>query len=65
MTEAKLRPLWPSYQSHNMYCLHKLRKVCTQFQDNCILLRLVQPTLGTVQEACTQFDEKPVVPLPQ
>ena len=31
MTEANLRPSWPSYQLH-MYCLHKSDKVCTQFQ---------------------------------
>jgi len=28
MTEANLRPSWPSYQSHNMYYLHKLGTVC-------------------------------------
>jgi len=31
MTEANLQPLWPSYQSHNMHCLHKSGEVCTQF----------------------------------
>ena len=30
MTETNLQLSWPSYQSHNMYCLH--RSVCTQFQ---------------------------------
>ena len=31
MTEANLRP--SSYQSHNMYYLHKSGEVCTQFQE--------------------------------
>ena len=63
MTEANLWPLWPSYQSHNMYCLHRLGEVCTQFYEKIaihfILLRLVQPTWSQFNEACTQFDEKP------
>ena len=33
MTKANLGPPWPSYQLHNMYCLHKSGKVCTQFQE--------------------------------
>ena len=33
MTEANLRPLWPFYLSHNIFCLHKVGKVCTQFQE--------------------------------
>ena len=53
MMEANLRPSWPSYQSQ-MYCLHKLSEVCTQFQEETAihysLLHLVQPTLVTVQQ---------------
>jgi len=50
MTEANLRPSWPSYQSHMhsmlLYCLHKSGEVCTYFH---ILLCLVQFTSVTVQ----------------
>ena len=69
---SNLRPLWPSYQSHNMYCVHKSGEVCAQFQEkNSYTFYLA--TLGATyilhwsqfNEACTQFDEKPVVHLPQ
>ena len=33
MTEGNLWPSWPSYQSHNIYCLHKSGEVCTQFKE--------------------------------
>jgi len=33
MSEANLRPSWPFYQLHNMYCLHKSDEVCTQIQE--------------------------------
>ena len=32
MIEANLRPSWPSYLLHNMYCLHKSDELCTQLQ---------------------------------
>ena len=55
MTKANLQRLWPSYQSHNIYCLHKSGEVCTQFQEkflSCYGCNLHWPQLN---EACTQF----------
>jgi len=46
MTEAILRPSWPSYQSHNMYCLHKSGGVCTQFQGKTNRYTFYIATLG-------------------
>ena len=37
MTEANLRPSWPSYQLHMhsmlLYCFHKSGEVCTEFHN--------------------------------
>jgi len=61
MTEPNLQPSWPSYQLQNMYCLHKSGEVLHNFREK----QLYILHRSQFNEACTKFDEKPVVHLPR
>jgi len=62
MTEANLRPSWPSYQSHmhSMYCLHKSREVCTQFYNFATL-----GAIYTGHSSTRHIHNLPIVHLPR